>query len=303
MTQALERSGFGRGLAYAFAAYGLWGLAPLYWPLLAPASAVEILAHRMTWSLIFLAILNGVRKNWSEIVAVMRNPRSLRLLAIASVLITINWGLYIWSVVNDHVIDAAFGYFINPLINVAFGVIIFREHLRKAQWLAVAVAAVGVLFLTVDAGRLPWIGLVLGVTFSAYGMVKKKADVDAVESLTVETILLLPFSLSYLVWLAVQGDLALGHHGVWQSVWTLMAGVVTAVPLLAFGAAAVRIPYSTMGLVQYCSPTLQFLIGLVVYHEVMTHGRWIGFIIVWVALAIFSIDAVRNGRNFASSEE
>ena len=303
MTQALERSGFGRGLAYAFAAYGLWGLAPLYWPLLAPASAVEILAHRMTWSLIFLAILNGVRKNWSEIVAVMRNPRSLRLLAIASVLITINWGLYIWSVVNDHVIDAAFGYFINPLINVAFGVIIFREHLRKAQWLAVAVAAVGVLFLTVDAGRLPWIGLVLGVTFSAYGMVKKKADVDAVESLTVETILLLPFSLSYLVWLAVQGDLALGHHGVWQSVWTLMAGVVTAVPLLAFGAAAVRIPYSTMGLVQYCSPTLQFLIGLVVYHEVMTHGRWIGFIIVWVALAIFSIDAVRNGRSFASSEE
>ena len=122
-------------------------------------------------------------------------------------------------------------------------------------------------------------------------------------SLTVETILLLPFSLSYLVWLAVQGDLALGHHGVWQSVWTLMAGVVTAVPLLAFGAAAVRIPYSTMGLVQYCSPTLQFLIGLVVYHEVMTHGRWIGFIIVWVALAIFSIDAVRNGRSFASSEE
>lgn len=303
MAQTLERSGFGRGLAYAFTAYGLWGLAPLYWPLLAPASAVEILAHRMTWSLIFLAILNAVRKNWPEIVAVMRNPRSLRLLAMASVLITINWGLYIWSVVNDHVIDAAFGYFINPLINVAFGVIIFREHLRKAQWLAVGVAAIGVLFLTVDAGRLPWIGLVLGVTFSAYGMVKKKADVDAVESLTVETILLLPFSVSYLIWLAFQGQLALGHHGVWQSVWTLMAGVVTAVPLLAFGAAAVRIPYSTMGLVQYCSPTLQFLIGLVVYHEGMTHGRWIGFIIVWLALVIFSIDAVRSGRNFATSEE
>lgn len=303
MTQTPERSGTGRGLLYALAAYGSWGLAPLYWPLLAPATAFEILAHRMTWSLIFLAILNGVRKNWSEIVAVMRTPRSLRLLAVASVLITINWGLYIWAVVNDHVIDAAFGYFINPLINVAFGVIVFREELRKPQWVAVVIAAVGVIFLTVDAGRLPWIGLVLGVTFSAYGMVKKKADIDAVESLTVETILVLPFSVSYLVWLALQGQLALGNNGTWQTVWTLMAGVVTAVPLLAFGAAAVRIPYSTMGIVQYCSPTLQFLIGLLIYGETMTHGRWIGFIIVWTALVIFTVDAIRSGRNFATSEE
>ena len=303
MTQTPERSGTGRGLLYALAAYGSWGLAPLYWPLLAPATAFEILAHRMTWSLIFLAILNGVRKNWSEIVAVMSTPRSLRLLAVASVLITINWGLYIWAVVNDHVIDAAFGYFINPLINVAFGVIVFREELRKPQWVAVVIAAVGVIFLTVDAGRLPWIGLVLGVTFSAYGMVKKKADVDAVESLTVETILVLPFSVSYLVWLALQGQLALGNNGTWQTVWTLMAGVVTAVPLLAFGAAAVRIPYSTMGIVQYCSPTLQFLIGLLIYGETMTHGRWIGFIIVWTALVIFTVDAIRSGRNFATSEE
>lgn len=298
-----QRSGIGRGIAYGLMAYGLWGLAPLYWPLLAPASALEILAHRMTWSLIFLAILNAVRKNWAEIWQVMRNPRSLRLLSIAAVLITVNWGLYIWAVVNNHVIDASLGYFINPLINVAFGVLVFREKLRKLQWLAVGVAAAGVLFITLDAAALPWIGLTLGVTFSAYGMVKKMADVDAVESLTVETILLLPLSGAYLIWLFIQGDLALGQHNGWHTLWTLMAGVVTAVPLLAFGAAAVRVPYSTMGILQYGSPTIQFLLGLIVYNEAMSHGRWIGFIIVWIALVIFSIDAIRAGKNFAQSEE
>ncbi len=303
MTSAPQRSGTGRGIAYGLMAYGLWGLAPLYWPLLAPATALEILAHRMTWSLIFLAVVNAIRKNWSEIFAVMRNPRSLRLLTIAAVLITINWGLYIWSVVNHHVIDASLGYFINPLINVAFGVLVFREKLRRLQWLAVSIAGAGVLFLTIDAGTVPWIGLTLGVTFSAYGMVKKKADVDAVESLTVETILLLPFSASYLLWLFIQGDLALGQHNGWHTLWTLMAGVVTAVPLLAFGAAAVRVPYSTMGILQYGSPTIQFLVGLLIYNEAMPHGRWIGFIIVWIALVVFSVDAIRSGRNFAQSEE
>jgi chloramphenicol-sensitive protein RarD len=278
-------------------------MAPLYWPLLAPASAFEILAHRMTWSLIFLAILNVVRSRWDEIAVALRDRRSMKLLSAAAVLITINWGLYIWSVVNDHVIDAAFGYFLNPLVNVAFGVLVFREQLRRLQWVAVGIAASGVLFLTIDAGTLPWIGLILGTTFSAYGMVKKKANVDAVESMTIETILLLPFSASYLMWLFFQGNLALGQHGGWHTLWTLMAGVVTAVPLLAFGAAAVRVPYSTMGILQYGSPTIQFLIGLLVYNEAMSAGRWTGFIIVWMALVVFTIDAIRAGRNFATSEE
>ena len=218
-------------------------------------------------------------------------------------MITLNWGLYIWSIVNEHVIDASLGYFINPLINVVFGVWVFSERLRKLQWLAFGVAAIGVLWITIDTHAVPWIGLILGVTFSAYGMVKKVADVDGVESLTIETLLLLPFSALYLIYLEFNGAAAFGHVSWNQTFWSLMAGVLTAVPLLAFGAAAVRIPYSTMGILQYMSPTIQFLIGFTVLHETMTSGRWIGFAIVWCGLAIFSIDALRAGRNFAQSDE
>lgn len=303
MNTAAQRSGATRGVIYAFSAYALWGLAPLYWPLLAPASALETLAHRMTWSLVFLAALNSVRHTWPAIRRVFKNSKQIKLLGAASFLITINWGLYIWAVLNGHVLDASLGYFINPLINVAFGVMIFKEKLRRAQWLAFLIAGFGVLWLTVDAGKLPWIGLTLGITFSAYGMIKKVADVDAVESLSIETILLLPFSASYLVWLAFQGNLAFGSAGTGQAVWALLAGVVTAVPLLAFGAAAVRIPYSTMGIIQYVSPTIQFLIGAFVLHEAMTQGRWLGFTFVWLSLAIFSVDAIRSGRRFAVSDE
>jgi len=303
MTNQAPRSGVGRGMIYGFSAYALWGLAPLYWQLLRPASATEILASRMTWSLVFLAILNQVRRTWPAIVAVLRNRRSLRLLTIAALLITLNWGLYIWSVVNDHVIDASLGYFINPLVNVALGVFLLKEKLRKVQWTAVAIAACGVLWLTVDAGKIPWIGVILGLTFGSYGMVKKIANVDAVESLTVETILLLPFSTVYIIWLELQGTATFGHAGWLQGFWTLMAGVITALPLLAFGAATVRVPYSTLGILQYISPTLQFIIGFTVLHEHMTRGSWYGFGIVWIALAVFSVDAIRSGKRFAASDE
>ncbi|MEY3278605.1 MAG: hypothetical protein RLZZ426_1091 [Actinomycetota bacterium] len=303
MSPTSQRSGATRGVVYAFSAYALWGLAPLYWPLLKPASALETLAHRMTWSLVFLVAVNSLRHTWPAIRNVFRNSKQMKLLGIASVLITVNWGLYIWAVLNGHVLDASLGYFINPLVNVAFGVMIFREKLRMAQWVAFVIAGIGVLWLTVDAGKLPWIGLVLGITFSAYGMVKKIADVDAVESLSIETILLLPFSGAYLIWLAFTGTIAFGNSGSTQAFWALLAGVVTAVPLLAFGAATVRIPYSTMGIIQYLSPTIQFLIGVFVLHEAMTQGRWVGFTIVWVSLIIFSIDAIRSGRKFAISEE
>jgi chloramphenicol-sensitive protein RarD len=298
-----ERSGSGRGLVYGVLAYATWGLAPLYWQLLKPASATEILAHRIIWSLVFLVILNQVRKSWSDITAVLRQPRLVKLLIAASGFITLNWGLYIWSVVNDHVIDASLGYFINPLINVVWGVFMFREQLRKLQWVAFAIAGAGVLFVTVDAGALPWIGLTLGMTFSAYGAIKKMANVDAVESLTIETLLLLPFALGYLLFIEWDGTAAFLHAGATQAMWSMMAGVATAVPLLAFGAAAVRIPYSTMGILQYLSPSIQFIIGFTILGEAMTTGRWTGFAIVWFALAIFSVDAIRHGRRFAQSEE
>ena len=240
----MARSGTGRGLLYGVIAYGTWGLAPLYWQLLKPAMPLEILAHRMTWSLVFLAIVNQLRRNWGEIRKVLQTPRLLRLLTAAALL---------------------------------GSEMCIRDR--------------------------PWIGLILGVTFSAYGMVKKVADVDGVESLTIETLLLLPFSALYLIYLEFNGTAAFGHVSWNQTFWSLMAGVMTAVPLLAFGAAAVRIPYSTMGILQYMSPTIQFLIGFTVLHETMTSGRWIGFAIVWCGLAIFSIDALRAGRNFAQSDE
>ena len=298
-----QRSGAGRGLLYGVFAYATWGLAPLYWQLLKPASASEILAHRVVWSLVFLVLLNQFRKSWPEITSVLRQPRLVKLLIAASGFITLNWGLYIWSVVNDHVIDASLGYFINPLINVVWGVFLFREKLRKMQWTAFAIAAAGVLFVTIDAGALPWIGLTLGMTFSAYGAVKKIANVDAVESLTIETLLLIPFALGYLVFIEMNHSAAFLHAGALQAGWSMMAGVLTAVPLLAFGAAAVRIPYSTMGILQYMSPTIQFIIGFTILGETMTTGRWTGFAIVWVALAIFSVDAIRHGRSFAQSDE
>ena len=283
-----------RGLAYGVSAYAVWGLFPLYWPLLKPAGALEILAHRMVWSLVFLAFVDAARRNWSDIRKVLVTPRTRNLLAFAAVLISVNWGLYIWAVNSDHVIDASLGYFINPLINIALGVIIFRERLRRLQWVAVGVAALGVSWLTWDAGSLPWIGLALGLSFGSYGMVKKVANVDAVESLTAETLLLLPLSVGYLVWAEVNGTAAFAHAGFWQALWSVMAGVVTAIPLLAFGAAAIRIPYSTMGIMQYMTPTMQFLIGLFVFKEDMSPGRWLGFGVIWVALGIFSFDALRR---------
>lgn len=292
-----------KGLLAGFGAYALWGLFPLYWPLLAPAGALEILSHRITWSLVFLAAVNWLQRGWGELGRVLRQRRSLGLLTLAAVLITVNWGLYIWAVVNGRVIEAALGYFINPLVNIALGVFVFRERLRFAQWSAVAIAALGVIWLTVDRGALPWVGLTLGVTFSLYGMVKKVAGVDAVASLTVETLLLAPFSTAYLVLLQVSGTLAFLHAGFWQATWALMAGAVTAIPLLMFGLAANRLPYSTMGLMQYISPTVQFLCGYLLLGEQMGVGRWIGFSIIWLALVVFSADAIRHSERFAQSEE
>ena len=292
-----------RGYIYGLSSYLIWGLFPLYWPLLAPASASETLAHRITWSLVFLAILNTVRKDWNRIGAVLKNRRQFGLLTGASILITINWGVYIWAVFNGHVIDASLGYFMNPIINIAFGVVLFREKIRKMQWFAIAIAATGVISLVISTGQIPWVALTLGFSFGSYGMLKKLANVDAVESLTVETLILVPFSAGFLIYLFFTNQLALGNNGFAQATFSLLAGVVTAIPLLLFGAAAVRIPYSTMGIMQYITPTMQFLCGYLVTHEHMTSGRWTGFGLVWIALALYSADAITHHIRFAQSEE
>jgi chloramphenicol-sensitive protein RarD len=285
-----------RGILYGVAAYVLWGLFPLYWPLLKPSGAVEILAHRMVWSLVAVLAILAVRRHWAWLRPLARQPKKLTLLALAAVVITVNWGTYIYGVNSGHVVEAALGYFINPLVSVLFGVLVFRERLRPVQWAAVALAAAAVLVLALDYGRPPWIALVLAVSFGTYGLLKKTANVPAVESLTVETLLLLVPAAVYVGVLETQGSGTFGDAGVGHALLLVGAGVVTAVPLLMFGAAAISVPLTVLGLFQYIAPVLQFLCGVFIAHENMPVGRWAGFTIVWLALAVFTWDSLRAAR-------
>jgi chloramphenicol-sensitive protein RarD len=266
----------------------MWGLFPLYWPLLRPATAVEILAHRIVWSLVFTVLLMSGRRGLGELRRLGR--RGVDLLALAAVLVSVNWGVYIWAVNHGHVVETSLGYFINPLVSVMLGVVFLGERLRWTQWIAVAIAAAAVTLLTIDHGRPPWIALALAGSFGLYGFVKKRAGVPALPSLTVETgILFLP-ALAYLVVLEARGAAAFGHAAAGVSLLLAAGGVVTAVPLLCFAAAANRIPLSRLGLLQYVAPVLQFLCGVVVFREAMPVSRWLGFALVWVGLVWFGLE-------------
>jgi chloramphenicol-sensitive protein RarD len=289
-----------RGLLFGLAAYGIWGLFPLYWPLLEPAGAVELLAHRVTWSAVVMGVLVVALGRRSHLRAMLRDRRRFTLLAAASVVISVNWGVFIWGVNNEHVVETSLGYFINPLVTVLAGVLVLGERLRPAQWTAVAIAAAAVAGLTVDYGRPPWVALTLAFSFAAYGLLKKKIGTGAIEGLTVETALVLPLAVGYLVWLGAAGQSqALGQgpgHGPGHLALLATSGLVTAVPLLCFGAAATRVPLTTLGLLQYLTPTLQFLLGVYVRGEPMSQGRWVGFAVIWVALALFTADSLRHRR-------
>lgn len=280
-----------QGLGYGVAAYGLWGLFPLYWPLLKPAGAVEILAHRIMWSLVAVVVVLAVARNWSWIRAL--RARQLLLLGGAAMIISVNWATYIYAVNSGHTIEAALGYFINPLISVLFGVAIFRERLRAWQWGAVGLGAAAVLVLTADYGRPPWIALVLAFSFATYGLLKKFANMPSAESLSVETAVMLVPALGYVAWL---GGGTFASEGSGHVFLLVGAGVVTAIPLMLFNAAAIRLPLSMMGMLQYLAPVLQFLIGLLVHHEAMPASRWAGFLLVWVALVALTWDGARAVR-------
>ncbi len=284
------------GLLLGIAAYALWGIFPIYWPLLEPAGAVELLAHRMVWSAVVMGVLVVLLRRRAALRAILRDRRLKLLLLGAAAVISVNWGTYIWSVTNEHVVEGSLGYFINPLVTVVMGVVVFAERLRPLQWTAVGLAAVAVAGLTLDYGRPPVIALVLAFSFATYGLLRKKADVGAVEGLTVETVLILPVALGYLVWLQVTGGGHLVTDPPWHQVLLFSAGLATAVPLLCFGGAATRIPLSTLGLLQYIAPTLQFLLGITVGGEPMTAARWAGFAVIWVALTLFSYDSWRVWR-------
>jgi chloramphenicol-sensitive protein RarD len=272
----------------------MWGLFPLYWPLVDAARPVEILAHRIVWSLVLLVLLLTTRGRLSRLRLLPR--RSVGFLAVAAVLISVNWGTYIYGVNTAQVVQTSLGYFIGPLVTVGVAVAVLGERLRRSQWAALSLAGVAVVVLTVDYGGVPWIALTLAFSFAAYGLLKKKANTGAAESLTVETAVLVLPALSYLWWLDVSGVGTFGHVSTQQSLLLAGAGVVTVLPLLAFSAAATRIPLSTLGLLQYIGPTLQFAIGVFVYGEPMPASRLLGFVMVWTALALFTAEGMRHRR-------
>ncbi|MFD8209877.1 EamA family transporter RarD [Streptomyces sp. NPDC059695] len=281
----------------------MWGLVPLFWPLLKPAGAVEILAHRMVWSLAFVGIALLALRRWSWIPELVRSPRKLGLITVAAAVITVNWGLYIWSVNTGHVVEASLGYFINPLVTIALGVLVLKERLRPVQWAAVGVGFSAVVVLAAGAGRPPWISLTLAFSFAVYGLVKKKVNLGGLESLAAETAVQFLPALGYLVWLGTRGTLAFGSHGAGHTALLAATGIVTAVPLVCFGAAAIRVPLSTLGLLQYLAPTFQFLLGVVYFHEEMPPERWAGFSLVWLALTLLTWDALRTARKSRAAVE
>ncbi|MEU0528710.1 EamA family transporter RarD [Streptomyces niveus] len=291
------------GLLYGIGAYGMWGLVPLFWPLLKPAGAVEILAHRMVWSLAVVAIALLVVRRWAWIRELLGEPRKLGLLVVAATVISVNWGLYIWSVNTGHVVEASLGYFINPLVTIAMGVLLLKERLRPAQWAAVGVGLAAVLVLAVGYGQPPWISLTLAFSFATYGLVKKKVNIGGLESLAAETVILFVPALGYLVWLGASGDATFGPEGAGHAALLAATGVVTAVPLVCFGAAAIRVPLSTLGLLQYLAPVFQFLLGVLYFHEAMPAERWAGFALVWAALTILTWDALRTARRTRAKAE
>ena len=281
-----------RGLTYGAAAYLIWGLFPLYFPLLAPAGSLEILAHRMIWSLVVAAVVLTVVRGWPEIRSTP--PRVWAQVLAGAVLIAINWGVYIWAVSNGAVVEAALGYFINPLVSVLMGVIIFKERLRIPQWAAVAVAACAVGVLAVAGGSVPWIALTLAASFACYGLVKKVIPLRPTASLTAEGMILTLPALGYLTFLQWSGGATLTGHGAAHVLLLASSGVVTCVPLLAFAVAAQALPLSVLGLLQYLTPVAQFLLGVLWFHEAMPTYRWVGFALVWVALVIMTADALRT---------
>jgi len=289
----------GVGVALAIAAYGLWGLFPLYFLLLEPANAFEVVAFRVLLSLVFCAIVLTVTLGWRRVAAIVRSPRTLLLLGLAGVLIYVNWVVYVVAVDLGAVTDAALGYFINPVVLVLLGVLVLRERVRPIQWVAIGVATVAVVVIAVGGGTVPWIALVLAASFGLYGLVKKRvgARVDALSGLTLETAWLAPVAAVQLAIVGtVGGGIALGHHGPVQAIGELLAGVVTAIPLLMFAGAARRLSLVAIGLAQFVTPVLQFLIGVLLLHEVMPPTRWIGFGLVWVALVVLTIDLVLAAR-------
>lgn len=293
----------GLGALYAFLAYLLWGVFPLYFLALAPSGPWEIVSWRILLSLVVCVLLLTVLRGWRAFGAIVRQPRLLALTGLAGVVIFINWAVYLIATLTGHVLEASLGYFINPVVTVLLAVLVLRERLRAAQWAAVGIACVAVAVIVVGYGAFPWIALVLAFSFGLYGLVKKQigSSVDAVSGLTLESAWLSPLAAAVLVWVGVTSGITLGTAGAWHAVLLLLAGVVTATPLLLFAAGARRASLSVVGLLQFVTPIMQFVIGVWVLHEPMTVERWIGFGLVWVASVVLAADLLVHARRTRGS--
>ena len=291
---------FNKGLLFGVSAYLIWGLLPLYWKLVEDAGAYEILAHRGIWSLLLCIFLLTIRKQIKSAFQMVRSSRTLSLLLLASGLLTVNWGVYIWSVTVNRVVEAALGYYITPLINVTFGVFLLREKLRKLQWTAVGLAAIGVVILTVGYGALPWIALVLSISWGSYSVIKKSLNLGALETLSVETFFAFFPNLIYLILIERNGTAEFGSN-LTTSLLLFGAGAATVVPLLLFNGSTTRLPLSTVGLLQYITPTIMFLIGIFINNEDISTTKIAGFFFIWIALAFLSRDLYKSSRTINNS--
>jgi chloramphenicol-sensitive protein RarD len=292
------RGGVGRGVLLAILAYAIWGFLPLFFLLLVPATAIEIVSWRILFSIVFCAILLTVTHGWKHLFELFRDRRIALTLLVAGILILINWLVYVYATTSGEVVQAALGYFANPILTVLLGVFFLRERLRPMQWVAIGISVIAVLVIAINYGAFPWIAVVLALSFGTYGLIKRRVGgrVDALSGLTIETMWLAPIAVAQLLFVGFTSGLTIGHVSVLQTVAMALAGVVTAVPLLLFAGAARRVPLTVIGLTQYLTPVLQFLIGVLLLHEAMPIARLIGFVFVWIALIILSIDTFRASR-------
>ena len=288
----------GGGFAFALSAYGLWGFLPLFFILLDPIGAPELVAWRIVLALVFCALLLTVTRGWPSLIAIVRDPRTLLTMGAASIFILLNWATFIFAALSGHVLEASLGYFTNPIVTVLLGVFVLKERMRPLQWIAIAISAIAVLVLAINYGQFPWIALILAFSFGFYGLIKKQVGgrVDAISGLTLETAWLALPAAIVLVVIAASGNLVTGTISVQHTLLVLSAGAVTAIPLLLFASASRRLPLTYMGLTQYLAPIMQFVIGVVVLHEAMPFARWLGFGLVWLALVVLTIDMFASAR-------
>ncbi|MFA7362015.1 MAG: EamA family transporter RarD [Candidatus Kapaibacterium sp.] len=285
-----------RGIIYAFAAYAWWGFFPLYWKLLQKVPALQLIGHRIIWSFISLLVVILILKQWKSFRESIFVFKTFRIYLLAAILIGVNWFLYVWAVNAGYIVETSLGYFINPLISVMLGVLFFKEKLKLWQWIPIALAGAGVLYMTISIGELPWIALILAFSFGFYGMIKKIAPLSSLQGLTLETVILLIPALAYLIHSENSGVGAFLHFGLFTDFLIVLAGIITTIPLLLFASAAKRIPLSYIGILQYIAPTIQFLLGIFIFKESFSFNQFIGFLAVWIALIIFGLNSFKSYR-------